>query len=1284
MDSSLRAHYQMEYSLGSQEAPGGVLVYYADGDEEIIHVNQYVIDLFECDGVDDFLELTGGSFRGFVEGGDVLAAEDSIWGQVGASDGYDHIYYRVRTKTGRLVSIDDYGRLVQNAEGGRPVFYVFVVELKQGSSVDWLTGLPDMHRFHELARLGAAAIVERGGRPVAVAFDLMGMKNYNTLHGRDEGDRLLRAFGDQLRAQFGTEACSRFGEDHFYAFGEEREVEAKVRAALAGFEACELANTLPVRVGCYACDPQDDIAALGFDRAKIACDLDRSTWLSHVTWFTDEMRYAARLRIHVLENLDRALGEGWVRPHYQPVVRSATGVVCGEEALARWEDPAYGQLSPAQFVPVLEDAGLMFKLDLHMVDCVLADMERKRAAGIGLVPVSINFSRGDLLKFNIAQELAARASAAGLDHALLTVEITESLASSDPELLQSQIAALHAEGFEVWMDDFGSGLSSLNTIENFDFDLLKLDMGFLRGNHVEKAHIIIAQVIQMASRMGMEVLAEGVETRDQAEFLSSVGCGILQGYFYGKPQRLEELLRMQHAGELMAREPIAEGPYWRAVSVLNLDDLSVTGVARGFDGEPMSEFPAGIVECRGGSWTLLRANRAYQRFLVSVGMLDLNADRLAAASLDGRIDPEFMAAAQRCSESGSWERVASKVELGSGFQFYVVPIALAHGASSFMVVGVPTMLGSALGIYGDVPVAYAVFRVQLNEAQTEVVDAEYVYANDLYCEWGGVPQAELLGKSFLQAARDASTLWFPYCYRAVVERETIHDVVYSPETGHWLNFYVAPSPVEGHCVYAFALADEQQEEREEMMVGRDTSDLIIEIADALSGETVYSVAMSNLVRTVGSSVAAERVYLIERKPGKNEVFEWCAPGVESKRAQLEAADASHFETWERLYGHQDVVYMPSMEPVRGVNPSLYEHLRMQGVHSMLSVPIYQDGHLVGTLGMDNFRPIVGLDTLRLFKTVASFVSARMVSHRVMQELEHIGLYDGLTGILNRRGIDTAIRARLNANPQAPYALVLMDVDDFKTVNDLYGHDVGDEALRTLSHVVQGYFPADSILGRNGGDELLVMLFGEACARVDELMAELATRKLAYAHDEKCYTLSISAGYVSYPDQVSSLREAYTSADAALYAVKLSGKGSCLRFSDGMDLQQRMRLGITPRDVSDNMPGAVLVHEPGGEGQILYANDELLRLFGCASFEDFLALTGGVYAGVIHPDDHERVRNELASQMSLDDVGRKDSVRFRVVTRSGQELRVLNVGRLVETSDGIKLFYELLVPSTDGA
>ena len=510
-ENPYRREYREKMLLNSEHAPGGVMVYYADGDEEIIHVNQYIVDLFECESVDEFLELTHGSFKGFVYSDDIDASEDSIWGQISTHDSFDHIYYRIKTKSGELVNVDDYGRLIEHRDGpdSRSVFHVFIMKIERGGSVDWLTGLPDMARFLQLAQLGVDALFERGEQPAVLALDLIGLKAYNMKYGREAGDQLLLAFAESLRKHFGGETCSRFAEDHFYAFASSKMLRQRVDGLFDDFKHHSDIPTLPIRVGAYVLDPEDDLAADAVDRAKIACDTDRKTWYSHIVWFSDAMREEEKLRIHVLEHVGEAIEHGWIRPHYQAIVRSSTCNLCGEEALARWIDPDFGMLTPDRFIPVLENAGMLHLVDLHIVDCVVADFAKKKAAGVEIVPVSVNFSHRDLRVVDIAEEVSKRTDAAGVPHELLRIEFTESATSAYPDLLRTQIKKLHEAGFEVWIDDFGSGFSSPNTLQEFDFDLIKLAMEVVGHASSKRERTVIASEVQMATLLGMGILAEG-------------------------------------------------------------------------------------------------------------------------------------------------------------------------------------------------------------------------------------------------------------------------------------------------------------------------------------------------------------------------------------------------------------------------------------------------------------------------------------------------------------------------------------------------------------------------------------------------------------------------------------------------------------------------------------------------------------------------------------------------------------------------------------------------------
>ena len=968
--------------LDSEHAPGGIIVYYADGDEEIIHVNQYVIDLFECATVDEFLDHVHGSFRGFVHGDDIGAAEDSIWGQVCEQDSFDHIYYRIETKSGRLVSIEDFGRLIETS-GSRPVFHVFIAEVTQGYAVDWLTGLPDMSRFQALARMGVAIMEARGERPAVLALDLIGLKSYNTQYGRDAGDRLLQAFADVLRKHFGSEACSRFAEDHFYAFASTEGLDERLEDLFSDFTEVDGHAALPVRVGVYACDPGDDIVGVALDRAKIACDLDRKTWRSHAVWFSDDLREAAQIRIYVLEHIDDAIAEGWIRPYYQPIVRAATGYVCGEEALARWIDPVHGALSPAQFVPVLEEAGLLYKLDMCMVDRVLEDMAVKKEHGITLVPVSVNLSQRDLQQLDIVEEVVNKTATAGVPHEFLKIEFTESAASINPEYFRSQVNALRAAGFHVWMDDFGSEYSSLNTLHEYAFDLIKLDMGFMDGFPSNKKTLaIIEGVVRTAGVMGINTLSEGVEKEEQAIFLEGIGCDMLQGYLYTTPLPIESVIEMCQSGMAHPRELPEEAKYWNTIGTLSLVDPSLDETSERAGITPLSEVPVGVIEFRDGEWRILRSNRAYREFLDDVGVLPRERTTLQAHLVEGRLDEEFGNAAARSLISRGWEMVAGRLEDGSGLQFYIRPVASVGNAKAFKIVGMPTLLGSGLGTFGDVPVSYAVLRIILGSGGDEVIDAEHIYANRLYCDWFDTDSTSLIGRSFREVVPSMSAFFFPYFYRAVVLGEEIRDTVYSPEIGHWLSFNLAPSPVAGHCVCAFTVVDDERREHEKVLLDRDTSEYIISIADALHREKHYEIAMQGVLDAIGHIVQSDRVCVFELVEDTVNTFEWCAEGIEPAINTLPGIDVKGFGAWEKQVGEDPVIVLPDTSVFERNDPVLYEYFKNQGITRLVAVPLYGDGELIGYLSAENFRLDAQVDTVRLIGTIASFIGIRMVNHRL--------------------------------------------------------------------------------------------------------------------------------------------------------------------------------------------------------------------------------------------------------------------------------------------------------------
>jgi diguanylate cyclase (GGDEF)-like protein len=491
------------------------------------------------------------------------------------------------------------------------------------SYYDILTGLPNMAYFFELAEAGCKEIVKHGETPTILSFDLNGMKDFNSQHGIEEGNKLLCALADILREEYTNENCARFGEDHFYVFTSDKGVEEGIQRVFDALEHANEGHVLPLRVGVYI--DEYNVANMGAacDRAKMACDYDRNTYFSKIVYFDKNMLRQSAVREYVLNYIDIALEERWIVPYFQPIVRAINGKVTEEEAYARWIDPKRGIFSPADFIPVLEESKLMYKLDLYMVDRVIDAFEVKKHSGLKIVPVSINISRYDFECIDMVSEIVRRLDEREISHELLKIEITETVIGFDSELLNQQIERFHKAGIEVWMDNFGAGYSSLNVLQDFDFDAIKLDTAFMKNfNQNGKNYPIILGLIRMAKNMGIRVIAQGVETEDQERLLRAVGCDNLQGYYYFMPVSIKKIIELMQSVGGKLRETDIENEYYTRISELNLNRLDISGDSEIEEAIRSRIYgaPIAVVEYGSGDLRMIRCNEAYQNYLRKFGL----------------------------------------------------------------------------------------------------------------------------------------------------------------------------------------------------------------------------------------------------------------------------------------------------------------------------------------------------------------------------------------------------------------------------------------------------------------------------------------------------------------------------------------------------------------------------------------------------------------------------------------------------------------------------------------
>lgn len=410
---------------------------------------------------------------------------------------------------------------------------------------DPLTELPNRHGLERYFRDEFF-----GDNPGAVFFvDLDRFKSINDTLGHDIGDLLLQEVADRLRTCVGTKGkVFRLGGDEFLIALPDSNIENAQEEALHilqelkksySIEGNELYVTASVGISMTPAHGTDRSALM--KAADTALYTSKDSGKNKFSVFDQEMnRYQLR-RMSLEKDLRKALARSEFMVVYQPKWDSLMNVTVGLEALLRWKHPDHGIISPAEFIPIAEETGLIVPITYWMLQDVCVQNMSWHKDQIANVPVSINMSARMFENGSLYDVVSEALASSGLEPHFLELEITESIAMNNMEETVAQLSKLRDIGVRVSLDDFGTGFSSLGNLDEIPVNTLKIDQVFIRKSKMHSKKAIISNIIAIASNLNMEVVAEGVETPEQIELLQSLGCRVMQGFYYGRPMPVNEL-----------------------------------------------------------------------------------------------------------------------------------------------------------------------------------------------------------------------------------------------------------------------------------------------------------------------------------------------------------------------------------------------------------------------------------------------------------------------------------------------------------------------------------------------------------------------------------------------------------------------------------------------------------------------------------------------------------------------------------------------------------------------
>lgn len=485
-------------------------------------------------------------------------------------------------------------------------------ELQYQSDHDELTGIYSQSAFcREARRLIDAG---KGVNFTLIRWDIEKFKLVNELFAVATGDRMLKAAAQSMAHRMkGRGVFARWESDNFVmCFPDSAVAPVDVMDAIVGdirdnFEEAGLTQSVVVASGVYRIDDPNLQITQMCDRAGMAMQMVKGDYNRHMAFYDDEMRQRIIDEQDILDNMEAALQNNEFEVYLQPVYDILSGHPASAEALVRWNRPGRGVISPGVFIPLFERNGFVSKLDYYVWDRVCHIQMKRAEEGLTPMPISVNFSRKSLFNPYVYEQVVALTEEHCIDPSLFRIEVTESAYMDNAAQLIETVEKLQAYGYPVLLDDFGSGYSSFNTLKDIPVDILKIDMKFMEGfENGGRVGTILASILRMTKWLGIPVIAEGVETVDQYEFLRSIGCEFNQGFYFARPMRYEDFER--HISEL----PQETNPEKATYTAGDVDEIMGAG---GLFDRVLNEVTDAyaIYEFHDGRLEIVRVNEGHMR-----------------------------------------------------------------------------------------------------------------------------------------------------------------------------------------------------------------------------------------------------------------------------------------------------------------------------------------------------------------------------------------------------------------------------------------------------------------------------------------------------------------------------------------------------------------------------------------------------------------------------------------------------------------------------------------------
>ena len=779
---------------------------------------------------------------------------------------------------------------------------------------------------------------------------------------------------------------------------------------------------------------------------------------------------------YIIEHLDEAIEKNYIKPYFQPVIRTVSRQLCGMEALARWDDPVLGLLPPSSFIDILEKHRRIHELDACIIRQVCT-LYREAVQGRGvLIPISINLSRLDYELCDIFAVVEEAVQANMMPRSFLCVEITESALNENGALMHQYIDRFRNAGYQVWMDDFGSGYSSLNVLKDFLFDELKVDMWFLSDFH-QRSRKILSSIVHMAKEIEIQTLVEGVETEEQFRFLRNIGFEKVQGYLFGKPMPYLECIRHVLEQGLSVEAPMHRGYY---DELGRLDVLSATPFLSPEDrkslisGRELNSIPLAVLEMQEDAVRLLLTNDAFDDASGAIDWLDIFGNI--------ETDPDVKDAIRLREMSTHLERLLEEARTSGTGKMYFVDSGEYFELQAKRIAGHGNLCSILLRLDNLSRGAEISRQEKLDEGlrkiyslfdQVAIVDLEHNTFTPLYVDSREVqtPKEENLQKVY----SDYSTEWIYVEDRPrfllLTDPTTLAQRILSSGRGQ-VGAYLRTRLFHGNYIWKLYLFLHVRESMYFMLV-RDAQAEVLDFLSVIGGqpnasEEVFTPSLLWSNFTLNGALkffwkdnerkfcGASRSFLDFY--GFQSLNDILGKTDEDMGWHIHA-DSYQNDEWDVIREGVSTHNVPGSCIIRGENQNIIAS----------KMPLYdRHGKIQGLLGY--------------------FFRTDEFSDWSGQNLQT----DTLTGLLNARGLAQEMYSYQDEYDlrKIDFARIHVCIKDFALTNQKFGYDFGDSVIRAVAHSISRCCGNTASVGRMNGSRFVILSQFRNQAELDKLISAL--------------------------------------------------------------------------------------------------------------------------------------------------------------------------------------------------